>query len=227
MKQQDKPQNQLADNVDTVVIALAKGRILKDTLPLFAKIGIEPLEDLSVSRKLMIDTTRPNVKFLIVRTTDAPTYVQYGAADLGVSGKDTLIEHGYTGIFEMLDLQIAKCRLMTAVLNDVDALPSKRLTVATKYVTSARKYFADKGIHADIIKLYGSMELAPMVGLADCIVDLVDTGNTLKANGLKPLDEVLSISTRLIANRASLKLKNQQIKTIINELEAVIYPDVD
>lgn len=209
-------------NSDDLVIALAKGRILKDTLPLFAQLGIEPLEDLSVSRKLMIDTTRPNVKFLIVRTTDAPTYVQYGAADLGISGKDTLIEHGYTGIFEMLDLQIAQCKLMTAVMNDVEALPEKRLTVATKYVTSARKYFADKGIHADIIKLYGSMELAPMVGLADCIVDLVDTGNTLKANGLKPLDEVLAISTRLIANRVSLKTKSTTIKTLINELSTVI-----
>lgn len=205
-----------------LVIALAKGRILKDTLPLFAKIGIEPLEDLAVSRKLMIDTTHPQVKFLIVRTTDAPTYVQYGAADLGVSGKDTLIEHGYTGIFEMLDLGIARCRLMTAVMNDVETLPEKRLTVATKYVKSARQYFADKGIHADIIKLYGSMELAPMVGLADCIVDLVDTGSTLKANGLKPLDTVLNISTRLIANRVSLKTKSAAIKQLIQELELAV-----
>lgn len=207
---------------DELVIALAKGRILKDTLPLFAKIGIKPLEDLSVSRKLMIDTTLANVKFLIVRTTDAPTYVQYGAADLGVSGKDTLIEHGYTGIFEMLDLKIAQCQLMTAVMHDVQQLPEKRLTVATKYVKSARKYFADKGIHADIIKLYGSMELAPMVGLSDCIVDLVDTGNTLKANGLKPLDTVLNISTRLIANRVSLKTKSATIKHLLRELENVI-----
>lgn len=207
---------------EDLVIALAKGRILKQTLPLFAAVGIEPLEDLSTSRKLMIDTTRDNIKFLIVRTTDAPTYVQYGAADLGVSGKDTLIEHGYTGIFEMLDLRIAQCRLMTAVLTDVDALPQKRLTVATKYVRSAQKYFADKGIHADIIKLYGSMELAPMVGLADCIVDLVDTGNTLKANGLKPLDEVLSISTRLIANRVSLKSKSAVIKPLLADLEQAV-----
>lgn len=209
-------------NPDGLVIALAKGRILEDTLPLFAAVGIEPLEDLSVSRKLMVDTTRDDIKFLIVRTTDAPTYVQYGAADLGVSGRDTLIEHGYTGIFEMLDLQIAKCRLMTAVMNEVDDLPQKRLTVATKYVKSARKYFADKGIHADIIKLYGSMELAPMVGLADCIVDLVDTGNTLKANGLKPLDEVLAISTRLIANRVSLKSKHALIKALVDELQTAV-----
>ncbi len=212
----------MTNRKDTLVIALAKGRILKDTLPLFASIGIEPLEDLSHSRKLMVDTSREDIKFLIVRTTDAPTYVQYGAADLGISGKDTLIEHGYTGIFEMLDLGIARCRLMTAVMNEVDALPQKRLTVATKYVKSARKYFADKGIHADIIKLYGSMELAPMVGLADCIVDLVDTGNTLKANGLKPLDEVLAVSTRLIANRVSLKNKGQKIKQLVNELTAVV-----
>ncbi len=205
-----------------LVIALAKGRILKQTLPLFAAVGIEPLQDLSVSRKLMIDTTRDNIKFLIVRTADAPTYVQYGAADLGVSGKDTLIEHGYTGIFEMLDLRIAPCRLMTAVLADVEALPQKRLTVATKYVNSARRYFADKGIHADIIKLYGSMELAPMVGLADCIVDLVDTGNTLKANGLKPLDSVLSVSTRLIANRVSLKSKSETIKPLLAELSQAV-----
>ncbi len=210
---------------DNLVIALAKGRILKDTLPLFAEIGISPLEDLSCSRKLMIETTQPNIKFLIVRATDAPTYVQYGAADLGVSGKDTLIEHGYTGIFEMLDLGIAKCQLMTAVLNGVGALPEKRLTVATKYVKSARKYFADNGIHADIIKLYGSMELAPMVGLSDCIVDLVDTGNTLKANGLKPLDTVLDISTRLIANRVSLKTKSVAIKQLLADLESVIEPN--
>lgn len=216
MKQQT--QRQTAD----LVIALAKGRILKDTLPLFAAIGIEPLDDLSSSRKLMINTTNDNIKFLIVRTADAPTYVQYGAADLGVSGKDTLIEHGYNGIFEMLDLGIAKCRLMTAVLNDVDELPQKRLKVATKYVKSARNYFADKGIHADIIKLYGSMELAPLVGLADCIVDLVDTGNTLKANGLKPLDEVLSISTRLIANRVSLKTKSPAIQELLQTLQKVI-----
>lgn len=216
MKQQT--QRQTAD----LVIALAKGRILKDTLPLFAAIGIEPLDDLSSSRKLMINTTNDNIKFLIVRTADAPTYVQYGAADLGVSGKDTLIEHGYNGIFEMLDLGIAKCRLMTAVLNDVDELPQKRLKVATKYVKSARNYFADKGIHADIIKLYGSMELAPLVGLADCIVDLVDTGNTLKANGLKPLDEVLSISTRLIANRVSLKTKSPAIQELLQALQKVI-----
>ncbi len=212
----------LTANPDTLVIALAKGRILKDTLPLFAAIGITPQEDLAVSRKLMVGTSRDDVKFLIVRTTDAPTYVQYGAADLGISGKDTLIEHGYTGIFEMLDLQIAKCRLMTAVMNEVEDLPSQRLTVATKYVKSARKYFADKGIHADIIKLYGSMELAPMVGLADCIVDLVDTGNTLKANGLKPLDEVLDVSTRLIANRVSLKNKGEKIKILVDDLAAVI-----
>lgn len=205
-----------------LVIALAKGRILKDTLPLFAQIGISPLEDLSCSRKLMIETSNPAIKFLIVRTTDAPTYVQYGAADLGVSGKDTLIEHGYTGIFEMLDLGIAKCRLMTAVMNDVEALPEKHLTVATKYVNSARKYFADKGIHADIIKLYGSMELAPLVGLSDCIVDLVDTGNTLKANHLKPLDTVLNISTRLIANRVSLKTKSHIIKQLLADLSTVV-----
>lgn len=207
---------------DELVIALAKGRILKQTLPLFANVGIEPLEDLSSSRKLMIDTSNPNIKFLIVRTTDAPTYVQYGAADLGVSGKDTLIEHGYTGIFEMLDLQIARCKLMTAVLEHVDSLPDKRLTVATKYVVSARKYFAEKGIHADIIKLYGSMELAPLVGLSDCIVDLVDTGNTLKANGLKPLDTVLDISTRLIANRVSLKTKGAVIKPLLADLADAI-----
>ncbi|MGY0399176.1 MAG: ATP phosphoribosyltransferase [Ostreibacterium sp.] len=210
------------NNKNSLVIALAKGRILTDVLQLFTLIGIEPVEDLSISRKLMIETTNPQIKFLIVRTTDVPTYVQYGAADLGVSGKDTLIEHGYTGIFEMLDLHIATCKLMTAVMNEVVSLPEKRLTVATKYVKSARSYFADKGIHADIIKLYGSMELAPLVGLADCIVDLVDTGNTLKANGLKPLDEVLHISTRLIANRVSLKTKSIIIKQLLSTLEQVV-----
>ncbi len=209
-------------NPNDVVIALAKGRILKDTLPLFASAGIEPLEDLSVSRKLMIDTTNPHVKFLIVRTTDSPTYVQYGAADLGISGKDTLIEHGYTGIFEMLDLHIAQCRLMTAVMEGVDELPDKRIAVATKYVKSARKYFAEKGIHSDIIKLYGSMELAPIVGLSDCIVDLVDTGNTLRANGLKPLDTVMHVSSRLIANRVSLKTKGHIIRPLVDSLERAV-----
>jgi len=207
---------------DRLVIALAKGRILKSTLPLFASIGIEPLEDPAQSRKLMIDTSDPNVQFIIVRTADAPTYVQYGAADLGVSGKDTLIEHGYMGIFEMLDLRIARCRLMTAVANDVIALPEKRLTVATKYINSAQKYFADKGMHADMIKLHGSMELAPLVGLSDCIIDLVDTGDTLKANGLKPLDTVLDISTRLIANRVSLKTKSHDIKLLVKRLQTAI-----
>lgn len=207
---------------ENIVIALAKGRILKETLPLFAEVGIKPLEDLSVSRKLMLDTTLPHVKLLIVRTTDVPTYVQYGAADLGVAGKDTLIEHGYTGIFEMMDLQVARCRLMTAVPQNIQTLSDKRLTVATKYVKSARKHFADKGMHAEIIKLYGSMELAPMVGLADCIVDLVDTGSTLKANGLKPLDTVLNISSRLIANRVSLKTKVSVISPLLANLTQVV-----
>ncbi|MPV86691.1 ATP phosphoribosyltransferase [Ostreibacterium oceani] len=207
---------------DSLVIALAKGRILKQTLPLFEQIGIVPTEDVAHSRKLMIATTNPKIKLLIVRTTDAPTYVQYGAADLGVSGRDTLIEHGYTGIFEMLDLGIARCKLMTAVLESVAHLPEKRLTVATKYVNSARKHFAEQGVHADIIKLYGSMELAPIVGLADCIVDLVDTGNTLKANGLKPLDTVLEVSTRLIVNRVSLKMKTDLITQLVADLRTVV-----
>ena len=210
------------ENSDNLVIALAKGRILKYTLPLFADIGIEPTEEISTSRKLMFETNNPQIKFLIVRASDAPTYVQYGAADLGVSGKDTLIEHGYTGIFEMLDLNIAQCRLMTAVMSHVETLPNKRLTVATKYIKSARQYFADKGIHADIIKLHGSMELAPIVGLSDCIVDLVDSGNTLKANGLRPLDTLLHISSRLIANRVSLKTKCRLIKPLIYRLEQAV-----
>lgn len=209
-------------NPNDIVIALAKGRILKDTLPLLAKVGIEPTEDLSVSRKLMVDTNQPNVKFLIVRATDAPTYVHYGAADLGIAGKDTLIEYGYESICELIDLQIAKCNLMVAVPNEVDDLSGKRLKVASKYVRSARDYFSEKGIHVDVIKLYGSMELAPMVGLADCIVDLVDTGSTLKANNLKAIDLIRPISSRLIASRVSLKTKNQQLKPIVNALEAVV-----
>ncbi len=207
---------------DKIIIALAKGRILKEILPLFEKAGIYPKEDLGTTRKLMIETNHPEIIFLIVRATDAPTYVQYGVADLGICGKDTLIEHGYEGICEMLDLRIAKCNLMTAVMNDVDELPPSRVTVATKYVNSAKQYFAKKGVYADIIKLYGSVELAPMVGLCDCIVDLVDTGNTLKANGLKTLDLVMPVTSRLIASRVSLKVKNQQIKKLISDLESVV-----
>ncbi len=209
-------------NSDELVIALAKGRILKDTLPLLAEVGIEPAEDLAVSRKLIVPTNQKNIKFLIVRATDAPTYVHYGAADLGIAGKDTLIEYGYESICELLDLQIAKCNLMVAVPNSIDDLTGKRLRVATKYVRSAREYFSEKGIHVDVIKLYGSMELAPMVGLSDCIVDLVDTGNTLKANDLKAIDLIRPISSRLIASRVSLKTKNAALKPIIDALQTVV-----
>lgn len=214
--------NNLKTSEKQLVIALAKGRILKDSLPLFARLGITPCEDIDKSRKLMIQTNRPDIAFLIVRTTDVPTYVQYGAADLGIAGKDSLIEHGYQGFYELLDLNIARCRLMTAVENHVMALPQKRLTVATKYVKITQQYFADKGIHADIIKLYGSMELAPLVGLSDCIVDLVDSGKTLKENGLKPLDEVLQISSRLIVNHVALKTKHADIKPLLTALKSVI-----
>ncbi len=209
---------------DRITIALAKGRILKETLPLLERAGIRPLDDLDTSRKLIFDTNRPDIQLVLIRSADVPTYVQYGAADMGIAGKDVLLEHGGEGLYEWLDLKIAPCRLMTAGFAD-RPLPSGRLKVATKYTGITRRYFLEQGRQVELIKLYGSMELAPIVGLSDLIVDLVDTGNTLKANGLAPLEFIMDISSRLIVNRASLKVKNRAIKEVIQRIESAIEPD--
>ncbi len=205
----------------TLVIALSKGRIYQDTLPLLAHAGIVPQDDPEKSRKLILDTNQPEVKLVVIRATDVPTYVQYGGADVGVAGKDVLMEHGGEGLYEPLDLRIARCRLMVAGrpgANDSNT----RLRIATKFVNITRRYYAAQGKQVELIKLYGSMELAPLVGMADAIVDLVDTGNTLKANGLVPLEHIADISSRLIVNKASLKLHSQQIKTLIEQLRQAV-----
>ena len=204
-----------------LTIALAKGRILDETLPLLVRAGIEPEDDLCSSRKLVFATNHENIKLVLIRSADVPTYVQYGAADLGVAGKDVLLEHGGDGLYERLDLKIACCKLVTAGFVG-RALPRARLKVATKYPQISRKFFLDQGLQVELIKLYGSMELAPIVGLADIIVDLVDTGNTLKANGLEPIEHIMDISSRLIVNRASLKMKNQAIKNLVERLEQAV-----
>lgn len=206
---------------DTITIALSKGRIYKETMPLLKAAGIEALDDPETSRKLILDTTSEHIKLVIIRATDVPTYVEYGAADLGVVGKDVLMEHGGEGLYEMLDLKIACCKLMTAGLKDV-ALPEGELKVATKFVNCARRYFAEQGRQIEVIKLYGSMELAPIVGLADCIVDVVDTGNTLRANGLVPQEHMADISSRLVVNKASMKMKHTQLKQIIDKVSEAV-----
>lgn len=205
----------------TLTIALSKGRIFKDTAPLLKAAGIEPLDDPETSRKLILDTNRDDVKIVIIRATDVPTYVQYGAADLGVAGKDVLMEHGGQDLYELVDLQIARCKLMVAGFPDRQ-LPTTGLKVATKFVNCTRRYFAEQGRQVDIIKLYGSMELAPLVGLADCIVDVVDTGNTLRANGLAPLEHMADITSRLIVNKASMKLKHAPIRELIAQIQAAV-----
>ncbi|HEV59203.1 MAG TPA: ATP phosphoribosyltransferase [Phycisphaerales bacterium] len=206
---------------ETLTIALSKGRIFKETVPLLAAAGIEPLDDPEKSRKLILDTNREDVKLVIIRASDVPTYVQYGAADIGVAGKDVLMEHGGAGIYEPLDLKIAQCRLMVA--GRPDARPrGGRLRIATKFVDSTRRYYAARGKQVEIIKLYGSMELAPIVGLADYIVDLVDTGNTLKANGLEPLEHIAHISSRLIVNKAAMKMKHARVKALIEQLKSAV-----
>ena len=204
-----------------ITIALSKGRIFKETLPLLEAAGIVPKDDPEKSRKLILDTNHDDVKLVIIRATDVPTYVQYGAADLGVAGKDVLLEHGGEGLYERVDLKIAPCKMMTAGLAD-KAIPKGRLKVATKYPEITRQFFLRQGRQVELIKLYGSMELAPIVGLADLIVDLVDTGSTLKANGLVPLDLIMDISSRLIVNRASLKMKNQAIKALVEKIEQAV-----
>lgn len=205
----------------TVTIALSKGRILNETLPLLKEAGIEFLDDIKKSRKLVFPSTDPDVRLLIIRATDVPAYVQYGGADLGVTGKDVLMEHGAEGLYEPLDLNISRCRLMTAGIKGHPPLPG-RLRVATKFVNLARRYYAQQGRQADIIKLYGAMELAPILGLADEIVDIVDTGNTLKANGLEARELISHISTRLVANRASMKMKHDRLQPIIDKMAAAV-----
>lgn len=209
-------------NFDTpITIALSKGRIFKQTLPLLAHAGIEPVDDPETSRKLILDTNHPQVKLVIIRATDVPTYVQWGAADLGVAGKDVLLEHGGEGLYEPLDLQIAQCRLMVAGAPDAE-LAGNRLRIATKYVNSARQYFAARGQQVEIIKLYGSMELAPLVGLSDLIVDLVESGNTLKANGLVPLEHIADISSRLVVNKAAWKMKHGTVMQLLEALREAV-----
>ncbi len=205
-----------------ITIALSKGRIFKETLPLLAAADIAPAEDPESSRKLILDTNHDDIKLLIIRATDVPTYVQFGAADLGVAGKDVLMEHGGEGLYEPVDLNIAKCRLMTAGLVGQNKPVNGRLRIATKFVNVAKQYFESRGEQVEVIKLYGSMELGPIVGLADLIVDVVDTGNTLKANGLEPRDHIADISSRLVVNRASMKMKHQQISNIIDNIRAAV-----
>ncbi|WP_332775038.1 ATP phosphoribosyltransferase [Polaromonas sp.] len=209
-----------------ITLALSKGRIFDETLPLLKAAGIEVLEDPEKSRKLILATNRPDVRVVLVRATDVPTYVQHGGADLGVVGKDTLLESGSEGLYQPLDLQIAQCRISVAVRDGFDYAAAvkqgSRLKVATKYVAIARDFFASKGVHVDLIKLYGSMELAPLTGLADAIVDLVSTGSTLKANHLVEVERIMDISSRLVVNQAALKLKQAPIRSIIDAFASAI-----
>ena len=209
-----------------ITLALSKGRIFDETLPLLKAAGIEVLEDPETSRKLILPTNQAGVRVVLVRATDVPTYVEYGGADLGVTGKDTLIEHGGQGLYQPLDLQIAKCRMSVAVRADYDYVSAvksgSRLKVATKYTQISREFFAQKGVHVDMIKLYGSMELAPLTGLADAIVDLVSTGSTLKANHLIEVERIMDISSRLVVNQASLKLKQEPIRAIIQAFAGAV-----
>lgn len=211
----------MTDNFSGLTLALSKGRILKETLPLLKNAGIELLEDPEKSRKLIFPTSHNDVRVLILRASDVPTYVEHGVADFGVSGKDVLLEHGSDNLYELLDLKIAKCRVMTAGVVG-KPLPNRRLRIATKYVNITRNYFASRGEQVDIIKLYGSMELAPLVGLGDLIVDVVDTGNTLKANGLEPLTEICQVSSRLIVNPVSYKRKFSLIEPILTSFRESI-----
>ena len=209
-----------------ITLALSKGRIFDETLPLLRAAGIEVLDDPETTRKLILATNLPDVRVVLVRASDVPTYVQYGGADLGITGKDTLLEHGSAGLYQPLDLRIAKCRISVAVREGFDYAAAvqqgSRLRVATKYVAIAREFFASKGVHVDLIKLYGSMELAPLTGLADAIVDLVSTGNTLKANHLVEVERIMDISSRLVVNQAALKLKQQSMRRIVDAFAAAL-----
>lgn len=210
----------------SLVLALSKGRIFEDTMPLLAEAGIEMLENPEKSRKLILATSDPHLRVVIVRATDVPTYVQYGAADFGVAGKDVLLEHGGEGLYQPLDLQIAQCRMSVAVQKGFDyanaVRQGARLRVATKFVHTAREHFARKGVHVDLIKLYGSMELAPLVGLSDAIVDLVSTGSTLRANNLEEVEHIMDVSSRLIVNQAALKMKRERLQPILAAFERAV-----
>ena len=207
-----------------ITLALSKGRIFEETLPLLRVAGIDVLQDADSSRKLILPTSQADLRVLVVRATDVPTYVQHGGADLGITGKDTLLEHGSEGLYQPLDLNIAKCRISVAARSDFDyhaaVRKGSRLTVATKYPQISREFFASKGVHVDLIKLYGSMELAPLVGMADAIVDLVSTGNTLKANHLVEVEHIMDISSRLVVNQAALKLKQARLRMLIGAFSA-------
>ena len=207
--------------VAPITLALTKGRILKDTLPLLARAGIVPAEDIASSRKLVFECTRPDLRLLVLRGTDVPTYVRHGAADLGIVGKDVLLEEGAEGLYEPLDLGIARCRLMTAAPPGWKG-GNRRVRVATKFTNTARRFFANRGMNAEFIKLYGAMELAPMMGLADVIVDIVDTGNTLRANGLEPVDLIADISSRLVVNKASMRSKHAAIENLTAAMAAAV-----
>ena len=213
-------------SVSVLTLALSKGRIFDETLPLLDAAGIVPLEDPSSSRKLILGTSDPSVKLVIVRASDVPTYVQYGAADLGIAGKDVLLEHGGDGLYQPLDLEIARCRMAVATRRGFDwqgtVQRGARIRVATKYVQTAREHFALKGMHVDLIKLYGSMELAPLCGLADVIVDLVSTGNTLKANDLVVVEDIMPISSRLVVNPAALKLKRDRVQPLLEAMQSAV-----
>ena len=204
-----------------ITIALTKGRILKETLPLLAEAGIEPLEDISSSRKLIFPTTMPHVQMVVIRGTDVPTYVTLGSAELGIAGKDMLLEFGAEDMYEPLDLDIARCKLMTAGRAG-EAMPEGRVRVATKFVNVARRHFAERGVQVELIKLYGAMELAPLMDLADMIVDIVDTGNTLRANGMEPRELIANVSSRLVVNKAAMKRKHSGIQEIVDNLAAAV-----
>ncbi len=207
--------------MNMLTIAVSKGRIYDDALPLLEEAGIVPIDDPKKSRKLILRTTRDDVNLVIIRATDVPTFVEYGAADIGIAGKDVLLEHGAESLYEPLDLGIAKCRMMTATPVGAPEIKG-RIRVATKYVKIAQQYFSGIGVQAEIIKLYGAMELAPLVGLADCIVDVVDTGNTLKANGLEPKELIANISSRLVVNKASMKIKHQVIQGLLDQFKKTL-----
>ena len=202
-------------------IALSKGRIFKETLPLLKAADIVPAEDPESSRKLILPTNHDDVSLIIIRASDVPTFIEYGAADIGIAGKDILLEHGGQGMNEVLDLQIAKCKLMVAGYADKQQ-PNRRVKVATKFSQTTRRYYAEKGQQVELIKLYGSMELAPIVGLADYIVDVVDTGNTLRANGLEPLEHIMDISSRLVVNKAAAKTKAVAINKFVEQIAAAV-----
>jgi len=211
-----------------ITLALSKGRIFEETLPLLKAAGIEVLEDPDTSRKLILPTSRADVRVVLVRATDVPTYVEYGGADVGVAGKDVLLEHGGRGLVQPLDLNIARCRMSVAARDDFDYAAAvrqgSRIRVATKYTQVASQHFADKGVHVDLIKLYGSMELAPLTGLADAIVDLVSTGSTLKANHLVEVETIMPISSRLVVNQTALKTKVDRMGPLIRAIESAVAP---